>query len=82
MNAPDLGTPLVVVVDGRGDQPLLLHARVISTITDGVVVAWYEVERRSWSDMPLMLVDEGTTWARVGDDEKSLLAAYALLHSC
>lgn len=79
MSAPDIGAALVVVREGHGGRPTLLPVRVISTIADGVVATWYAY---GWHDMALMLVDEGTLWAREGDDVQSLLAAYALLHSC
>lgn len=83
MSAPDIGAILVVVRVDHGGNPVLFPVRVISAIADGVVGAWYAGELGFWRDMSLMLVDEGTLWARAGMvNEKALLAAYALLHSC
>ena len=87
MSAPEIGAALVVIAgtDNYG-KPVLRNVHVISTIANGIVGAWYERERwvsegGRWRDMPLMLVDEGTIWAREGADTQSLLAAYALAKS-
>lgn len=83
-NPPAFGTLIVAVVgtDPWG-RPRLRDVRVISPIPDGVVGAWKdEDDSGRWLDGPFLFVDEGTTWARDGDDVQSMLAAYALLRSC